>query len=192
MGLVSRIKNLATTARGKAVVPPGARIGEGVWIGRTAKLDWSHGRHLVIEDDATIVDGVRILCHDASSYRRTGITWVAGVCVRRGAFIGADSLLMPGVTVGEQAIVAAGSVVTSDVEPGAIVAGVPARVIGTVADLDARRLREMESRPVFDQTDYKITALDGQRASELDRAAGEGGYFMATPETASAWRARRG
>jgi acetyltransferase-like isoleucine patch superfamily enzyme len=59
-----------------------------------------------------------------------------GVTVRRLARIGAHSTLLPGVVVGENALVGAGSVVTRDVPPGTVVAGNPARVIKKVEDLD--------------------------------------------------------
>jgi acetyltransferase-like isoleucine patch superfamily enzyme/dTDP-4-dehydrorhamnose 3,5-epimerase-like enzyme len=52
--------------------------------------------------------------------------------VRRGASIGANATLLPGITVGERAMVGAGAVVTKDVPPGAIVVGNPARVVGWV------------------------------------------------------------
>jgi acetyltransferase-like isoleucine patch superfamily enzyme len=55
---------------------------------------------------------------------------VAGsVVVREHAWIGARAIVLPGVTIGENAVVAAGSVVNRDVESGAIVAGNPARVV---------------------------------------------------------------
>nr|WP_212742154.1 hypothetical protein [Sphingomonas sp. 3P27F8] len=57
---------------------------------------------------------------------------------------------MPGVTIGPDAIVAAGAVVTKDVPPDSIVAGVPARRIGSVADLLRRRLAEAETLPWID------------------------------------------
>lgn len=52
--------------------------------------------------------------------------------VKRGASIGSGATLLCGITIGEKAIVGAGSVVTKDVPPGAIVAGNPARIMKTV------------------------------------------------------------
>jgi len=50
-----------------------------------------------------------------------------GVTVRRGGRIGAGSVILPGITIGEDALVAAGSVVTRDVPPRTIVLGQPAK-----------------------------------------------------------------
>jgi acetyltransferase-like isoleucine patch superfamily enzyme len=59
--------------------------------------------------------------------------------VRRGASIGSGSTILCGITIGEHALIGAGSVVTRDVPPGCIAAGNPARVIGTVKDRDVER-----------------------------------------------------
>lgn len=63
---------------------------------------------------------------------------VGKIEVRDHVFIGHQAIIMPGVCIGPHAIVAAGAVVTADVAPGSIVGGVPARVIGQVAQLLAR------------------------------------------------------
>lgn len=52
-----------------------------------------------------------------------------GITVKQGASIGANATLLPGITIGEYAMVGAGSVVTRDIEPYSVVAGNPARVI---------------------------------------------------------------
>lgn len=57
------------------------------------------------------------------------------------AYIGSESLIMPGVTIGEGAIVAAGSVVTKSVAPNTVVGGNPARFICTVDDYIARNAK---------------------------------------------------
>ncbi len=60
---------------------------------------------------------------------------VVSTRVGRGASIGSGAVIMCGVTIGEGALVGAGAVVTHDVEPGAVVAGVPARLVRAAAGL---------------------------------------------------------
>jgi len=60
---------------------------------------------------------------------------LVGPVIKSGAKIGANSTLLPGVVIGEHALVGAGSVVVSDVPPGAVVVGNPARVIRQISDL---------------------------------------------------------
>ena len=63
------------------------------------------------------------------------------VRIKRGAWVGANATILPGVTVGEYAIVAAGSVVTKDVPDYAVAAGNPAKVIKT---LDRERFKRQQ------------------------------------------------
>jgi len=85
-----------------------------------------------IEDDVFIGPGV-IFTND--KYPRVRGQWrLLKTKVKRGASIGAGAIILPGITIGEYAIVAAGSVVTKDVPPYAIVAGNPAQIIGYVTD----------------------------------------------------------
>ena len=179
MSILRQLSKWAVRLQGRDILPPGIRVGKGVHIGDARRFDWSHGRHITIGDSATIAPGVRILCHDASSLRRLGSTWVAPVTIEKGAFIGAESVIMPGVTIGASSIVAAGSVVTKDVAPGTIVAGIPAREIGLVSELDEKRREQMSALPQFLSADYEREDLTDERAKELDEAVRiHGGYFL--------------
>ena len=84
---------------------------------------------------------------------------------------------MPGVTVGEDAIVAAGAVVTQDVAAGTVVAGVPARPIGTTAGLDAKRIAEAEGR-TFDDARFNRARLPHELEQVLRDAADKGVYYL--------------
>jgi UDP-2-acetamido-3-amino-2,3-dideoxy-glucuronate N-acetyltransferase len=59
-------------------------------------------------------------------------TWLESTVVKQGSSIGANSTIMPGITLGAYSMIAAGSIVTRDVEPHALMAGSPARRVGTV------------------------------------------------------------
>ena len=106
------------------------RIGDHVWIGPQSYLD---ARALVLEDYVGWGPGARVLGSEHTGVPadvpiiQTDLR-IESVTVRRGADIGTSAVLLPGVTVGENAIVGAGAVVTKDVPDRAIVAGVPARV----------------------------------------------------------------
>jgi acetyltransferase-like isoleucine patch superfamily enzyme len=60
---------------------------------------------------------------------------LAGPVIRKGAKIGANTTILPGVVIGENALVGAGSVVVKDVPPEAVVVGNPARIIRKIAEL---------------------------------------------------------
>jgi acetyltransferase-like isoleucine patch superfamily enzyme len=111
------------------------RIGDHVWIGPAAYLD---ARHLILEDYVGWGPGARVLgsAHTGSPHQMPIIQTdlvIRPVVVGRGADIGTGAVLLPGVSIGESAVIGAGAVVTSDVPPCAIAAGVPARVISTRA-----------------------------------------------------------
>jgi len=90
-----------------------------------AKFDLTHPRGIHIGEETYIAFDAVILAHDMTRGLRTD-TWIGKRC-----FIGARSIIMPGVKIGDAVIVAAGSVVTRDVNSGSVVAGNPAKVIRT-------------------------------------------------------------
>ena len=63
-------------------------------------------------------------------------------------FIGARSTILPGIVLGPDVIVAAGSVVTKNFNGGVVIGGNPAHVIGSIQDLIEKRARETEIKPV--------------------------------------------
>lgn len=83
---------------------------------------------ITIEDDVLIAANVQLISNNHDLEQRNIIT-CKPVHICRKVWIGAGSTILPGVTVGENAVVGAGSVVTHNVEPNTIVAGNPARLI---------------------------------------------------------------
>jgi acetyltransferase-like isoleucine patch superfamily enzyme len=94
--------------------------------------------NIVIEDDVAIGAGVHFYVNDHRFDRidipikYQGYYPSAEIRVCKGAWIGANAIILLGVTIGENAVVGAGSIVTMDVKPFTVVAGNPARLIKTI------------------------------------------------------------
>jgi UDP-2-acetamido-3-amino-2,3-dideoxy-glucuronate N-acetyltransferase len=127
--------------RGNTLIGAGCTIGsyvdiEGdVTIGNNVSLQSGCyiTRGVVIEDEVFLGPRVITMNDKRITHRRPSLTFVRqGPHIQRGARVGGGSVLLPGVTVGANSFVGAGSVVTKDVPAGAVVAGNPARIIGAV------------------------------------------------------------
>lgn len=108
-----------------------------------------------------------IIGHDGSAgmleaARGVPLDGTGKIDIRDNVFIGHEAIILPGVTIGPDAIVAAGAVVTRDVPPGTVVGGVPARVMSTIDEVFSRRRAETAALPWAD--------LIGQRQAYFDPA----------------------
>jgi acetyltransferase-like isoleucine patch superfamily enzyme len=107
----------------------GATVGEGVSWGLEATPDVFWPDHITVEADAVIGYDATLLCHEflQEEYR------VGDGVIGERAMVGAGAIVLPGVHVGDDAQVAANSLVTEDVPPGETVAGVPATPMSSEA-----------------------------------------------------------
>ena len=121
MGEGSRVNTPLTVVRAHNV-----KIGRNVVVMNGCLMMSAGG--ITIEDEALIAANVQLISNNHDLDNRAIIT-CKPVHIGRKAWIGAGSTILPGVTVGENSVVGAGSVVTHDVEPNTIVAGNPARLI---------------------------------------------------------------
>jgi acetyltransferase-like isoleucine patch superfamily enzyme len=124
-------------------------IGEDSAVGRGSQIDFDvtvgarvriqTGCYIaaasVVEDDVFVAPGVTTT-NDRHATRHRPDYELEGVLLRRACRVGGGAVLLPGVEVGEEAFVAAGSVVTNDVPPRAVVMGAPARPVREVPDED--------------------------------------------------------
>jgi acetyltransferase-like isoleucine patch superfamily enzyme len=110
----------------------GLEIGSDCFLGDECLLDLAEAVRL--EDHVTLAERVLILTHSNVGYRdhplQAHFPPSAAPClIARGSFVGAGVTILPGVTIGPESFVAAGSVVTRDVPARTLVAGVPARTV---------------------------------------------------------------
>jgi acetyltransferase-like isoleucine patch superfamily enzyme len=133
--VVARYAPLPPAARATLHRRRGVTVGRRVFIGTEVFIDDAVPSSVTLEDDVTVIAQTTILGHTyyprhfhrllGDESTREGRRTV----IRRGAYLGLRSTILAGVTVGEYAIVGAGSLVTGDVAPYTMVVGVPARVV---------------------------------------------------------------
>jgi len=139
-----RVRFMDPGARREFFRAQGATIGD-----RTRILITSLGSEpflVEIGEDTLVSFDVLFLTHDGGHWvaekefptaNRFGRVKVGSRC-----FIGARAILLPGVTVGDDCVVGAGSVITRDIPDGSVAAGVPARVLGSTEEYKARVIAE--------------------------------------------------
>ena len=127
-------------------------VGSNTWIGPFTVLDGSGGG-LTIGDYCSISAGVHIYTHDTVLWAVSGGVQNArkgAVVIGSNTYIGAQSVIVAGVSIGSRCVIAANSLVNRDVPDGSIVGGTPARRLGHVEGEGAT------ARLVFDRKDQNV------------------------------------
>lgn len=126
----------------------GCNMGKNIHIGHMVRLDFGNTDRIHIGDDVVLSNGVQILCH-----KRNVINYHKGtsalklpfvyedVYIERGCQLGLNVIVMPGVHIGEGAIIGSGAIVTKDIPAWTIAIGCPAKVIKTIPDMESNVLK---------------------------------------------------
>lgn len=111
----------------------GMKIGNGCFINTWNFL----GECYLIEigDKVRITDGVKIFTHGGGNILRESypnFDFFGKVCIGNNVYIGNNAMIMPGITIGNNVVIGAGSIVTKNVPDGVVIAGNPAKIVGSI------------------------------------------------------------
>ena len=126
----------------------GAKIGKNCAI----QIDRLASEPYLVEigDNVAIASGVKFLTHDGASFifrdEIPSLRYFGRIVIEDNSFIGANSIIMPGVRIGKGSIVGMSSVVIRDVKPGSVVIGNPAIQVSTVEKYKEQCLREWKKQ----------------------------------------------
>ena len=145
MGILKRIKNLiiqGITDVERFVqygdIPTWYYIKKGLKVGDRfdrqsgTRLDISNCWLIEIGNNVVLANRVQLLAHDDSAEQWCGYRKVGRIMIGNDVFIGAGTLVMPGVTIGDECIIGADSVVTKSIPPRTVALGIPAKVVQTL------------------------------------------------------------
>ena len=119
----------------------GCHVGKNTFFGDYVRMDTSYADMIFIGDYTHITSGCRLLCHqrDLTGYCKgdnaAELRYKTGeIHIGKGVMVGMETLIMPGVTIGDGAIIGAGSIVTKDIPAWTIATGRPARVVKIIPE----------------------------------------------------------
>ena len=133
----------------RTALKEGLQAGKGVSVMGNCEFG-SEPYLITLEDNVRVSFGVAFVTHDGGTWSFRDIPKYSNVIkygkihIGERSFIGCNSTIMPGVTIGKRCVIAAGSVVTKDIPDGMVVAGVPAKVIMTTIDYAEKCLKTMK------------------------------------------------
>ncbi len=109
----------------------GINIGKNVYIGLFCFLDNAYPEFIYLEDGCALNAGSMVISHFnlKQHFERIMVAEARPVIIKKGAMVAVRSIILPGVTIGENAMIGAASVVSKDVEPCSLVMGNPAKKI---------------------------------------------------------------
>jgi maltose O-acetyltransferase len=172
-----KVQKLRQRLRGEvdieALVEVGLQVGNNVYVAPWCLIDPVAAYLITIGDGSRLAPRVHILAHDATSREALGYTRLAPVHIGCRVFLGADTLVLPGVTIGDDSVVGAGSLVSSDIPAGSLAVGRPARVVGKSSEFFERRKAQIDASPRFALSDA-ATRQGRARIRQQVEQAGEG------------------
>ena len=114
-------------------------------------IDPTHCWHIEIGNNVVLAPRVHILAHDASTGLFLGYTKVSNVKIGNNVFIGAGSIVLPGVTIGDNVVIGAGSIVSRDIPTNSVAVGNPAKVICSLDEYLSKEKKLMNTENTFDE-----------------------------------------
>ena len=119
----------------------GCHVGKNTFFGDYVRMDTSYADMIYIGDYTHVTSGCRLLCHqrDLTGYcvgdNAAELGYKTGeIHIGKGVMVGMETIIMPGVTIGDGAIIGAGSIVTRDIPAWTIATGRPARVVKQIPE----------------------------------------------------------
>jgi maltose O-acetyltransferase len=175
--LAAKRRELKFAAYLQTLQDRGLVLGRNVSFQEGVFIDPSHCFLVSIGDDCVFAPNVRLVAHDASTKVVAGATRLGTIRIGARCFLGDSVIVLPGVSIGDDCIVGAGSVVSRDIPAGSVAAGNPARVLKSTSEYRERH-RELRAAGRTFGAGYHIPGITEARRAEVLKALGNGPVYI--------------
>ncbi|MDH5570134.1 MAG: acyltransferase [Gammaproteobacteria bacterium] len=151
----------------------GMHIGKDVFIPISTWIDASHCYLISVGDRCRFGPNCVLLAHDATMNELLDAGKIGKITIHESCSIGFGTIILPGVEIGPNVIIGAYSVISTNIPPGSIVTGNPAKVVGKIKDFERYHRMLMKKQPLFPYDKYGSHTLPEQRRKEIMDSLGE-------------------
>ena len=161
------------------LIAQGLKLGRAVYIAPTAYLDPGHPWLIEIADQTLVGPWVIVLAHDTSTRLQTGHTLIGRVTIGKRVYLGHGAIIMPGSTIGDEAVIAPGAMVHGDIPARTVAIGNPAQVVSDVASFTQRHHEAIARDPVWPIPGWTVGGgiTEERKAAQREALANRCGYL---------------
>jgi maltose O-acetyltransferase len=182
---LSRLRRwTAARIRGQLIlnrlVGQGLQLGRAVYVAPTAFLDPGHPWLIEIGEETLVGPWAIVLAHDTSTRLHTGHTLIGRVTIGKRVYVGHGAIIMPGSTIGDEAVIAPGAMVHGNIPARAVVIGNPAQVISDVDSFRQQHREAIARGPVWPIPGWTLAnggISEARREAQRDALADRCGYL---------------
>lgn len=151
----------------QANIKEGLKLGKNVYGIEGCTIDHGHCWLIEIGDNVVFAPQVYLLAHDTSSKKLVEHVKIGKIKIGNNCFIGARAFIMPGVEIGDNSIVGAGSQVTKSFPANVVIGGNPAKVICTLEEYQTKLNRDINKLPKFGKGYTLLGGITQEMKSEM-------------------------
>lgn len=158
--------NLTTKLYLKWIEHKGFQHGVNFSIEKGANVDSGFCGFISCGDNVTLTKDVYLLAHDASMKKTLGKTKVGKIIIGNNVFVGAKTVVLPGVVIGDNVVIGANSTVTKSIPAGEVWAGTPAIFIGHTEDFMQKHQEKIQGK-LYSKEDA-LNVLESEKYTYID------------------------
>lgn len=160
----------------QANIKEGLKVGVNVYGIEGCTIDHGHCWLIEIGDNVVFAPQVYLLAHDTSSKKLVNYVKIGKITIGNNCFIGARAFIMPGVKIGDNSIVGAGSLVTKSFPANVVIGGNPARILCTVEEYHKKLEADIKQLPKFQRGYTLLGGITEEMKNEMQTKIEKSGF----------------
>ena len=171
-----RISKIVNKIKLYKLIKDGLVVGQNFKMEKGCMIDASFPWLISIGNNVTLAPYVYILSHDGSTKPLIEYSKIGKVSIRDNVFIGSKSIILPNINIGNNVVIAAGSIVTKNIPSNCVVAGNPAKVISNIENFVNKNKSIMTESNVFDSSFTKREKINLSKKNKMNELLDEIGF----------------